>query len=365
MPSTTAPANPDNRADWRAAGLSYHSLNFFHRKKFGTKVWKLSVEAGCDCPNRDGTLSASGCLFCNPVSFSPARRRGGYDPCTDASTAVHGSGCSGQPCVPAAQKDAAAAPAPPAGGHPTITQQLDEAIGRLRRRGTAHFLAYFQAGTNTYGPLVELRRAYFEAIAHPQVVGLRIATRPDCLGDDVLDTLGELAAQTWLVVEIGLQTIHDRTLAWLRRGHDYRRLPRRLPPLPGAGLNLGVHVILGLPDESRDEMQATARELAALELHSVKPHNLYAVRDTALADEVAAGRVRLWQLRRVRRLPGRLPGRIAGPIRDRAARRRRPAGVSRRARVVSRQAGSARAVEVEFRRRGSWQGKWNRCMYRA
>jgi radical SAM protein (TIGR01212 family) len=342
--------------------LSYHSLNFFHRKKFGTKVWKLSVEAGCDCPNRDGTLSTSGCLFCNPVSFSPARRRGGCGPCTDAATGVRGAGFSGQPCVPAAQKAAAAAPAPAGGGLLTITQQLDEAIGRLRRRGAARFLAYFQAGTNTYGPLAELRRAYVEAIAHPQVVGLRIATRPDCLGDDVLDALSELAAQTWLVIEIGLQTIHNRTLAFLRRGHGYRAFLDAYRRCRERGLNLGVHVILGLPDESRDDMRATARELAGLELHSVKPHNLYAVRDTALADEVAAGRVRLWQRDEyvdclvdfLEELPGQFvierlggdapPDYLVGPEW-----------------CLDKQ-GLRAAVEAEFRRRGSWQGrKWAGC----
>jgi radical SAM protein (TIGR01212 family) len=345
LASTTAPANRDNAADWQAAGLAYHSLNFFHRKKFGTKVWKLSVEAGCDCPNRDGTLSTSGCLFCDPKSFSPSRRRGECDP----------SYVGIQP----ARKVAGKTPAPQlAHGLPSITRQLDEAIGRLGRpNGAGHFLAYFQAGTNTYGPLEGLRRAYFEAIAHPRVVGLRIATRPDCLGDEVLDTLGDLSARTWLVVEIGLQTIHDRTLAWLRRGHDYAAFLDAYRRCRARRLNLGVHVILGLPGESRDDMLATARQLAALELHSVKPHNLYAVRDTALADEVAAGRVRLLDLDQyvnclvdfleelpaqfvIERLGGDAPAEyLVGPEWC----LNKPALRS--------------AVEAEFRRRGSWQGR--------
>jgi radical SAM protein (TIGR01212 family) len=243
-------------------------------------------------------------------------------------------------------------------GLPTITRQLDEGIDRLRRRyGAEHFLAYFQAATNTYGPPEELHRAYCEALAHPQVVGLVIGTRPDCLGDGILEVLGELAARTWLVVEVGLQTIHDRTLAWLRRGHDYGSFLDAYRRCRARGLNLGVHVILGLPGESRDDMLATARALAALELHSIKPHNLYAVRNTALADEVAAGRVRLLERHEyvnclvdfLEELPGRFvierlggdapPEYLVGPQWC----LNKPALHS--------------AVAAEFRRRGSWQGK--------
>ena len=345
LPSTTAPGNPAAAAEWQAAGLTYHSLNFFHSKKFGTKVWKLSVEAGCNCPNRDGTLSTSGCLFCNPESFSPSLRRGGCNAC--------GAGAG------PAQNNAGRRPAPQSPrGLTSITQQLDEGIVRLRRRGgAARFLAYFQAGTNTYGPPEELRRAYFEAIAHPQVVGLRIATRPDCLDDEVLDTLGEVSARTWLVVEIGLQTIHDRTLAWLRRGHDYAAFLDAYRRCRARRLNLGVHVILGLPGESRDDMLATARALAALELHSVKPHNLYAVRDTALADEVAAGRVRLLDLDEyvhclvdfLEELPGRF-------VIERLGGDAPPEYLVGPEWCLNKPALRA-AVEAEFRRRGTWQGK--------
>ena len=201
------------------------------------------------------------------------------------------------------------------------------------------FVAYFQPGTNTYGPIDRLRLAYQQALSHPDVVGLAIGTRPDCVGEAVLDLLAELAGRTWVVVEYGLQTIHDRTLDLLNRGHHYdafldayRRTRRR-------NLDIGVHVILGLPGESRDDMRATARELASLEIHSVKLHNLYAVRNTVLADEVAAGRVRLPEFQEyvdyvvdfLEELPGR--------CRDRAALRRRPAGVPGWAAVVSGQGG--------------------------
>jgi uncharacterized protein len=307
--------------DWRSAGLTYHSLNFFHRKKFGAKVWKLSIDAGCSCPNRDGALATLGCIFCDPESFSPSRRVGEGD------------------------------------SHRPIATQIDNAIRRLKRRhGADRFIAYFQPGTNTYGPIDRLRRAYLDALAHPEVVGLAIGTRPDYVGDDVLDLLAELAGRTWLVVEYGLQTVHDRTLDLLRRGHHYDAFADAYQRSRQRGLNVGVHVILGLPGESREEMLTTARTLAALDLHSVKPHNLYAVRNTALADQVASGEVRLPEFDEyvsylvdfLEELPGSFvierlcgdapPEYLVGPLwcLDKAAVRR--------------------AVEAEFRRRGSWQG---------
>jgi radical SAM protein (TIGR01212 family) len=254
LPSTISDHCNTEPPNWRAAGLCYHSLKFFNRGQFGGDVWKVSVDAGCTCPNRAGSLSTSGCIFCDPESFSPSRRI----------------------------------------GIPSISGQIDEGIGRLTRRGHAErFLVYFQPASNTYGPIERLRAAYLEAISHPQIVGLIVGTRPDCVGENVLELLAEIAEKTWLVVEFGLQSVHNRTLDWLHRGHHvdaffdaYERTRRR-------NLNVGVHVILGLPGESRDDMLATARTLAKLDLHSVKPHNLYAVRNTMLADEVAAGRVRL------------------------------------------------------------------------
>jgi len=358
LPSTTTPSNAENAAEWRAAGLAYHSLNFFHHKKFGKTVWKLSVDAGCDCPNRDGTLSTLGCVFCDPKIFSPSRRRGVLSP-RGAGLAPRDQGAEFGPeqCVRPGLESAAEARVGPL-RLPTITQQIDEGIGRLeRRRAATHFLAYFQAGTNTYGPPEVLRRAYLEAIAHARIVGLVVGTRPDCLGDEILEVLAELSERTWLVVEIGLQTIHDRTLAWLGRGHDYGAFLDAYRRCRARRLQLGVHVILGLPGESRGAMLATARALAGLELHSVKPHNLYAVRNTALADEVAAGRVRLWErdeyvdclVAFLEELPGRFVIERLG-------------GDAPREYLVGPQwcldkPALRAAVEAEFRRRGSFQGK--------
>jgi len=239
----------------------------------------------------------------------------------------------------------------------SIAAQIDEGIRRLsRRRKTDRFLAYFQPATNTYGPIDRLRNQYQEALKHPQIAGLIIGTRPDCVDEPILDLLAELAERTWLVVEYGVQTVHDRTLDWLRRGHHFDAFLDAYDRSRRRNLNVGVHVILGLPGESRDDMRTTARTLARLDLHSIKPHNLYAVRNTALADEVAAGRVRLPELHEyvsylvdfLEETPGRcVVERLCGDA--------PPAYLVSPAWCLDK-AAVRRAVEAEFRRRGTRQG---------
>lgn len=245
------------RAPWRAAGLRYHALGWALRNQFGCRVHKVSLDGGFGCPNADGTISWGGCVFCNIRSFSPSRT-------------------------------ATVRP---------VAEQLAEGIGRLRNRfGAQRFLAYFQPATNTYGSVRRLRALYEEALRHPDVVGLVIGTRPDCVPDAVLELLAELSRRTWLLVELGLQTIHDRTLAWMNRGHGYAAFVDAVQRCRQWGLRVGAHVILGLPGEGRQEMLATAREVARLGLHSVKLHNLYVARDTPLAEMYARGEVRLLEL---------------------------------------------------------------------
>jgi radical SAM protein (TIGR01212 family) len=317
MSSTDMPGALDPSIDYRRAGLPYYPLNFFYRKKFGAKVWKLSLDAGCGCPNRDGTLATLGCIYCNPESFSLSRRM----------------------------------------GLSSIAEQIEEGIRRLKRRYAAdHFVAYFQPGTNTYGPIDRLRLFYRQALAHPSIVGLTVGTRPDCVSEEALDLLAELAKQTWVVVEYGLQTIHDRTLDRINRGHHYdafldayRRTCRR-------NLDMGVHVILGLPGESPDDMRATAQELARLQIHSIKLHNLYAVRDTVLAEQVAAGQVRLPELReyveRVVDFLEELPGNF---VIERLCGDAPPEYLVGPSWCLNK-AAVRLAVEAEFRRRGTFQG---------
>jgi radical SAM protein (TIGR01212 family) len=240
--------------DWREAGLRYFHYNFFLRRKFGRRVQKVSIDAGFTCPNVDGTVARGGCTFCDNRSFSPSRRL-------------------------------------PRQG---VLEQIDEGIRRLKwRYDVDRFLAYFQPATNTYAPVERLRPLYEAVMSHAKIVGLAIGTRPDCVPGDVLDLLQEIAQRTYLSVEYGMQTIHNRSLDWMNRGHHHDAFLDAVERSRGRGFEICVHVILGLPGESRKDMLATALELARLRLDAVKIHNLYAVKDTPLADQVARGEVAL------------------------------------------------------------------------
>lgn len=239
---------------WQSAGLCYLPASWYFRVQFGQRVWRIGLDAGAGCPNRDGTVGTGGCIFCNPASFSISRR--------ESAT--------------------------------SIEWQIQQGIDRLRKRyAAARFVAYFQPGTNTYAPVDRLAELWRQAISHPEVVGLIVGTRPDCLPDPVLDLMVQFAGQTWFQVELGLQTIHDRSLQWLNRGHDYGCFLDAVNRCHQRGLRVGVHVILGLPGESLSDMLATAAELARLHVSAVKLHNLYVVRETPLAELWAQGRVQL------------------------------------------------------------------------
>jgi len=261
---------------WRDAGLPYFACSFFLRQRFGRRVQKVSIDAGFTCPNVDGTVATGGCTFCDNRSFSPSRR-------------LPRSGIRGQ---------------------------IDQSITRmrLRYRNCRDFLAYFQPATNTYAPVERLRAVYEEALAHPQVIGLVIGTRPDCVPDDVLDLIAEFAARRchvaeflrnsesavsekppYVAVEFGMQTMHDRSLDWMNRGHHHDAMIDAVERSRGRGFEIGAHVILGLPGESHADMMATARELGRLGVDAVKIHNLYCVKNTPLADQVASGEVRLME----------------------------------------------------------------------
>jgi radical SAM protein (TIGR01212 family) len=176
----------------------------------------------------------------------------------------------------------------------SIADQLADGIKRLKYRyDVDKFLAYFQPATNTYAPVERLRPLYESAFSDPRVVGMAIGTRPDCVPDDVLDLLQEFAAKSYLSVEYGLQTIHNRSLDWMNRGHHYDVFLDAMERSRGRGFEICVHVILGLPGESREDMLATARELARLDVDAIKIHNLYVVKNTELADQYEAGKVEL------------------------------------------------------------------------
>ena len=242
--------------DWRAAGLRYFSYNRFLKHKFGRRVQKVSLDAGFTCPNVDGSITTGGCTFCDNRSFSPSRRIKRQD----------------------------------------ILDQVSDGIRRLKIRYDCDtFIAYFQPATNTYGKLERLREVYTRALEHPQVVGMAIGTRPDCVPDTVLDLLEEVAGKTYLAVEYGVQTIHERSLEWMNRGHGYACFPDAMRRSRGRGFEICAHIMLGLPGETHADMLATAREMAREQPDSIKIHNLYAVKKTELADQVARGEVQLME----------------------------------------------------------------------
>lgn len=225
-------------------GLPYLDLNTHLRRRFGVRVQKLSLDAGLTCPNRDGRVGTEGCLYCN------ARGSG---------TGAAARGLS-------------------------LTAQLREGMTHLKKRyGAEKFIAYFQSFSNTYAPVDRLRALYDEALAGPEVVGLSIGTRPDCLDDEVLDLLANYARERLLWLELGLQSSHDRTLKALNRGHDAACFTQAVARAASRGLEVVAHVILGLPGEGAEEMAATAAYLARLPLQGVKIHLLYVVEGSGLA----------------------------------------------------------------------------------
>ena len=221
----------------------YNDYNTYLRNIYGCRVQKISVDAGLTCPNRDGKLSTAGCIYCN------ARGSG---------TGAHAGGLS-------------------------ITEQLLAGKTALSRRYKAKkFIAYFQSFSNTYAPLSTLKALYEEALAVDDVVGLSIGTRPDCIDEKILDLL-ECYARTHLIwIEYGLQSAHDATLAFIHRGQAVAGFQKAVDAAHARGLKVCAHVILGLPQETRAQMIATARFLADLPVAGVKLHLLYVVRDTPL-----------------------------------------------------------------------------------
>src|SRR5437764_9351473 len=232
----------------------YRSLASSLRERFGLRVRTVTIDAGFTCPNVDGTVTTGGCVYCDNRSFSPNRR------------------------LP----------------RRSVTAQVERGVAILQKRyGADKFLAYFQAATNTYAPLDKLRRLYDEALDHPQIVGLAIGTRPDCVPDPVLDLLEGYARDRYVCLELGLQTMHNRSLDWMNRGHHFDAFVDAVSRSQGRGLDLCAHVILGLPGESSDDMLATASALAALPVNAVKIHNLHVVKNTPLERMYQAGEVRL------------------------------------------------------------------------
>ena len=228
----------------------YRSLNQNYQEKFGCKVYKLSIDGGFSCPNRDGTLGTGGCIFCNET----------------------GSGDFAAHCG-------------------SITQQLQEAKKWVEKKNKGgKYIAYFQSFTNTYAPAEILRSRYLEAIAPEEIVGIAIGTRPDCLGDDVMAVLKEVNAIKPVSVELGLQTIHETSVVYIRRGYVNQIYFEAVKKLKEAGIEAVTHIILGLPGETAEMAAETTRAAIAAGTDGVKFHLLHVLKDTDLEKDYLAGK---------------------------------------------------------------------------
>lgn len=228
----------------------------FLKDIYGCRVQKLNVNAGFTCPNRDGTLAHGGCIYCNNASFTPA---------------------FGNASV-------------------SITRQLkDGKKFYAKKYSDMHYLAYFQSFTGTYAPIPTLATLYAEALAVPDVVGLVVSTRPDCLNDDVLNLLSDINLTHPVIVEIGIESSHDRTLQLINRRHTWQCAHDAIERVVERGITAGAHLILGLPWETRNDMLITAKRIAELPLSTVKFHQLQVIKGTKLAQLWEKGQVDLIQ----------------------------------------------------------------------
>ena len=225
----------------------YNSYAGYFRRLFGRRMQKLSVDAGFSCPNRDGRIATGGCTFCNNGAFTPSYCSRGL----------------------------------------SITRQIEEGIAfhRWRYREAQRYLVYFQSFSNTYAPLEVLRERYGEALAHPDVAGLIIGTRPDCVDEAVLDYLAELARDRYVAIEYGIESVYDASLRAVNRGHDFATAERAVRMTTERGLACGAHFILGLPGETDEMILEGVKTINRLNLTTVKFHQLQIFRDTAMALE--------------------------------------------------------------------------------
>jgi radical SAM protein (TIGR01212 family) len=234
----------------------YYDLKSFWRNRFGGKVYKLPIDAGFTCPNRDGSIATGGCIYCDGRG-SRLRQEGSL---------------------------------------PSVSEQIRRGQAYYRKhRQAGQFIAYFQTFTNTYASRDRLKALYDEALSQKDVIGLSIGTRPDCVGDEVLELLQGYARDHHVWLEFGLQSVHDRTLALINRGHNYARFLDAVNRTSGRGIHICAHIIVGLPDESRFDVLATARTLAALPIDGIKIHLLLALQGTTIGEMYAAGRLIMLQ----------------------------------------------------------------------
>jgi radical SAM protein (TIGR01212 family) len=229
-------------------GERFRTYNKWLKQKFGQRVYKVIVDAGFTCPNRDGKVAVGGCTYCNNSSFRP----------------------------------------PSAIRTDPIRDQVREGIEYIRKRFEAKkFIIYFQPFSNTYAETGYLRELYTGALDHPDVVGIAIGTRPDCIDPEKVEMIDEIARRTFVALEFGVESIYDDTLRRVNRGHDYSAFLHAIDLTRGRSIHVGAHLILGFPWETRDQWLGMADEMSRLSIDALKIHHLHIVRGTALAAEYA------------------------------------------------------------------------------
>ncbi len=225
----------------------FNSYTGYMRKQFGGRVQKLAIDAGFTCPNRDGTRGRGGCTYCNNDAFNPSY------------------------CMP----------------EKNIRQQIEEGVEfhRIRYRRAVSYIAYFQAYSNTYGPVDRLKEIYREALSFPGIIGLVIGTRPDCTDDGILDFLAGLNEKYYVAVEYGIESCFNDTLEKINRGHTFEETSDAILKTAGRGIRTGGHMIVGLPGDGYDRIMDSAAILSALPLHSLKFHQLQIVKGTRMGED--------------------------------------------------------------------------------
>lgn len=223
----------------------YYTLNYYYKKKYNSKVFKVSLNGGFTCPNKDGTVGTRGCIFCSRLGSGDFAGNKNLD----------------------------------------LISQFNEVKSiMLKKWPNAKYIGYFQANTNTYAPLDQLKAKYETILNLDNVVGLNIATRSDSITDEVMDYLEELNNKTDLVIELGLQSMHEETLKLINRGHDLKNFENCLKKLKSRGIKVIVHIINGLPYETKDMMIETAKYLNELDIDGIKIHMLHIIKNTDLED---------------------------------------------------------------------------------
>jgi len=230
----------------------YYDLKSYWRNLFGCNVHKLQIDAGFTCPNRDGHVATGGCIYCDGRG-SKLRQKGEL---------------------------------------PSVSQQIQNGK-KFYKPHASKFVAYFQTFTNTYAPVEKLQILYDEALAQEDVVGLSIGTRPDCVGPDVIDLLKGYVQKYHVWLELGLQSMHDKTLKFINRGHDFRQFLNAVGALAGKNIHLCAHIIIGLPGETDEEILQTAKAVAALPINGIKIHSLLALEGTVLGEMYKNGAIKI------------------------------------------------------------------------